>query len=205
MDSDPFRVTQTVYDEIVAHAREGKPEEVCGILRGRDGQAFALVRGRNVAADPVRDYEVDAQTLLRQFDFEEDGDEMVGIYHSHPVSPAYPSASDAWSAYYPDCVYLICSLADEMHAVVRAFRLMPHAVSLSPGALHARLGFDETRPGRFAYYQPTGAPLPPGLPAVISRVPQPFYVVYESAAEWGDMSQVRVVSVSEKQVQITSI
>ena len=28
------QLTRTVYDGIIAHAREGKPEEICGILRG---------------------------------------------------------------------------------------------------------------------------------------------------------------------------
>ena len=113
MDSETLFLTKAVKREIIAHAQEGKPEEVCGILWGRGARACGLVRGRNVAPDPIRDYEIDTQTLLRQFEFEEDGDEMVAIYHSHPVSPAYPSASDAWSAHYPDCAYIICSLKDD--------------------------------------------------------------------------------------------
>ena len=36
---------QAVYDNIVAHAREGKPEEICGIVRGRGLTAYAAVRG----------------------------------------------------------------------------------------------------------------------------------------------------------------
>ena len=68
----------------------------------------------------MENYEVDPQTLLRQFDFEEQGDEMMGIYHSHPVSVAYPSATDAWNAHYPECVYFICSLE---HDTARSARL----------------------------------------------------------------------------------
>ena len=37
--------------EIIAHAREGWPDEVCGILSGKDGAAISLVRARNVAED----------------------------------------------------------------------------------------------------------------------------------------------------------
>lgn len=111
--------------EIIAHAREGWPEEVCGILSGRDGAAISLLRARNVAEDRQINYTVDPQTLLRQFDFEEAGEEMIAIYHSHPSSAAYPSATDARQATYPDAVYLICSLQHPDAPVIRGYRLLP--------------------------------------------------------------------------------
>ena len=45
---------QDIYDAIVAHAREGKPEEVCGLLRGREGQVTGIHRCQNVAANLSR-------------------------------------------------------------------------------------------------------------------------------------------------------
>jgi proteasome lid subunit RPN8/RPN11 len=38
---------------------------------------------------------------------------VVGFYHSHPRSPAEPSATDLSEASYPDHLYLIVSLAAE--------------------------------------------------------------------------------------------
>jgi proteasome lid subunit RPN8/RPN11 len=116
-------ITRPVYEEIVAHARAGYPLEVCGLLSGRRGIADVIWRACNVAANPRLDYEMDPQTLLKQFDFEEQGQEMVAIYHSHPESPAYPSATDALRAYYPDSVYVICSLEDADRPVVAAFHM----------------------------------------------------------------------------------
>jgi proteasome lid subunit RPN8/RPN11 len=60
---------------------------------------------------------------------EEDGEELIGIYHSHTKSEAYPSQTDinlaeAW----PDPLYLICSLADADDPVVRAFEIRDGAV-----------------------------------------------------------------------------
>jgi proteasome lid subunit RPN8/RPN11 len=46
----------------------------------------------------------------------------VGIYHSHPRSPAEPSQTDINLAHYPHWTYLIVSLADE-EPVVRAWRI----------------------------------------------------------------------------------
>jgi hypothetical protein len=193
MTSDSFSLTQAVYDEILAHARAGKPQEVCGILRGRNAHAVQAVRGRNVAPDPVKDYVVDSQTLLRQFDFEEAGDEMVAIYHSHP------------DAHYPDCAYLICSLADDEVPILRGFRLIDHDHSLDVLSLRAELDFFETRPKLFAYYQSQDAPIPPALSAIAAQVAPPFYVVFELPAEKSKNPLSRVVSLSEYKVQIAQI
>jgi len=113
-----------IYAEIISHAREGAPEEVCGILSGRGDTAMALHRARNVAPDRVMDYAVDDRTLLLQFEFEERGEAMVAIYHSHPDSPAFPSATDAHRAFYPESAYIICSLERPERPVLRAFHLV---------------------------------------------------------------------------------
>lgn len=123
---------QPIYDEIIAHAQAGAPEEVCGILSGRAGAATELVRARNEAADPIMDYWVDGQTLLKQFDFEERGEEMIAIYHSHPVDPPYPSATDARNAFYPDAVYLICSLLQPEQPLIRGWRLIQEDLAQRP-------------------------------------------------------------------------
>jgi proteasome lid subunit RPN8/RPN11 len=199
---DTLEVTRTVFDTIIAHAREGKPEEVCGIVRGRAGRAFQLVNGRNVAPDPIQDFMVDPQTLLRQFDFEEEGDSMIAIYHSHPVSPAYPSASDAWSAHYPDAVYIICSLESDDSPVMRAFRMVPFDVDIDVGELGPELDFVETRPGRFGYYQAQSSQLPPSLTSICVHIPMPFYIVYEVPEEPDQKPTVRVVSISEVELKL---
>ncbi|MFZ1404475.1 MAG: M67 family metallopeptidase [Anaerolineae bacterium] len=131
--------------EIIAHARAGWPEEVCGILRGRDGIVTGLLPATNVAADRRFNYTVDPTILLRQFDFEEAGEEMIAIYHSHPSSPAYPSATDARQATYPDAVYLICSLQQAQAPVLRGFRLhtLPYDSAASDFPLHPVRGSDD--------------------------------------------------------------
>lgn len=117
-------VPAVIQAEIIAHAAADWPEEVCGILAGRDGVVTGLLRSVNVAANRRLHYTVDPAVLLRQFEFEEAGEEMIAIYHSHPLSPAYPSATDAAQATYPDAVYLICSLQQMQAPVLRGFRLL---------------------------------------------------------------------------------
>ena len=55
----PVVLPATVYAEIVQHARAGKPEEICGVVRGRGLAAHAAIRGRNIAAERIENYEVD--------------------------------------------------------------------------------------------------------------------------------------------------
>jgi len=115
---------RSIYEEIIAHAHEGYPEEVCGLIAGKDTRATELHRARNIAEDRIMNYVVDPQTLFKQVEFEERGERLAAIYHSHPVSPPYPSATDARQAFYPDVVYIICSLQDKEHPEMRGWRLI---------------------------------------------------------------------------------
>lgn len=195
-----IQLPQAIYEEIIAHARAGKPEEICGVLRGRGLEAYELIRGRNMAEDRVNNYAVDQQTLLLQFKFEETGDEMMGVYHSHPISVAYPSATDAWNAHYPDSIYLICSLEFDDAPVIRAFRMTPHFLDLELEALKPMLPFYETRPHLFAYYQDAAAELPASLTAIAQTATMPFYVVFYEDSDW---SEARVVSLQEYPLAVT--
>ena len=83
------------------------------MIGGRDGEATEVIRVANSAASPLR-YEMDPQG---QYDalkaIEDDGDELLAIYHSHTKSAAYPSQTDVNQAVaWPEQVYLIVSLAD---------------------------------------------------------------------------------------------
>jgi len=194
-------LARTVHDGIIAHAREGKPEEICGILRGRDGRATSLYRARNLAEDRIDNYDVDPQTLLKQFEFEEAGDEMVAIYHSHPVSVAYPSATDAWNAHYPETYYLICSLEFDDAPVLRAFRIEPHWPDEDIDAARSAVPFEEVRPGLFGYYQAAGARIPKELVEFLAGSAPPLYIVF-AVDESGVVEDYRVVGVSEFPVQV---
>ncbi|MEJ5197515.1 MAG: M67 family metallopeptidase [Anaerolineae bacterium] len=124
-----FHLPAELRAEIIAHARAGYPEEVCGILAGKDNVAVALYRGRNISATPRVAYELDPDTLIKQIEFEEAGLALAAIYHSHPAGPETPSAADIARAAYPDSVYLICSLADPARPVLRGFRIIAGRVT----------------------------------------------------------------------------
>jgi proteasome lid subunit RPN8/RPN11 len=108
-------------DEIVAHAREEAPNECCGMIGGSDAIAATLYRSINAEASPLR-YSLDAQDQFRIMqEIERRGEELIGIYHSHTASAAYPSQTDVNLAAYPDAVYVIASLQDGDSPDVRGF------------------------------------------------------------------------------------
>ncbi|MBI3975779.1 MAG: M67 family metallopeptidase [Armatimonadetes bacterium] len=115
--------------EIVAHAREEFPNECCGLLAGREGQVLRVYRGRNADESPYT-YRLDDRQLFQFLkEMDEAGLDIVGIYHSHTASPAAPSRTDIARAFYPEAVYVIISLADREHPVVRGFRIVDGAVA----------------------------------------------------------------------------
>jgi [CysO sulfur-carrier protein]-S-L-cysteine hydrolase len=83
-------VTAEVRAQLVAHAREEAPNEACGIIVFRDGESVRYERGRNTLASPkVYELEVDPDVWF----LEDEGYELA-IFHSHPVTRAYPSPTD---------------------------------------------------------------------------------------------------------------
>jgi [CysO sulfur-carrier protein]-S-L-cysteine hydrolase len=108
-----MRIPRALVDEMFAHAREDLPNECCGMVAGRDGEATEVIRVENAAASPLR-YEMEPQAQYEAWkSIEDDGRELLAIYHSHTKSAAYPSQTDVNQAVaWPDQVYVIVSLAD---------------------------------------------------------------------------------------------
>ena len=118
----PWQVMQ-----IIEHARVARPYEACGILGGRDARVEQVYPLPNAEASgyPVTNrYLAEPQAQLdAMLTIEERGWHVVGIYHSHPDAPAYPSPIDVAMAAYPSAVYIIVSLADDEDPVLGGFRI----------------------------------------------------------------------------------
>jgi [CysO sulfur-carrier protein]-S-L-cysteine hydrolase len=125
------RIDAALLERIVAHARRDFPNECCGMVAVRDGQAVAIHEATNVAASPLR-FEVEGREIIRAQDaFEDDGAELGAIYHSHTRSDPYPSQTDVnFAAGWPGVEWLIVGLrrnSDEV--VVRSYRIDDGRVS----------------------------------------------------------------------------
>ncbi|HMF56312.1 MAG TPA: M67 family metallopeptidase [Pyrinomonadaceae bacterium] len=124
VDFNTIKLLRSHVEEMYAHAREVSPSECCGLVAGKsEGRASSIYRLKNVARDSLIAYEAAPEDLFAaQRLMRERGEQLLGIYHSHPRSadPA-PSETDVRLAYYPSATYFIIGLEGE--AVVRAFRL----------------------------------------------------------------------------------
>ena len=123
-----MRIARSLYDELIAHARADAPNECCGMIASRDGEAVAVHRARNAAASPLR-YEIDGREQLSILDTIEDGGlELGAIYHSHTRSAPEPSQTDVNLAFYPESLYVIVGVKDDVPDV-RAWQIVDGVVS----------------------------------------------------------------------------
>jgi proteasome lid subunit RPN8/RPN11 len=121
-------MSRSHWEALTEHAREEAPNECCGYLKGRGGRVEEIFRAENGRHSPYG-YELDSRSLFAVNDLDDEGFE-VGIYHSHPRSPAEPSQTDINLAHYPHWTYLIVSLdGGEQGAHVRAWRIADGRVS----------------------------------------------------------------------------
>jgi proteasome lid subunit RPN8/RPN11 len=110
----PAAMRAAALDAVVRHARERSPQECCGLLLGRGVEIVEAVRARNIADDPVRRFLIDPRDhIAARRTARRSGVDLIGFYHSHPSSPAEPSATDLEELTYPGHLYLIVSLRAE--------------------------------------------------------------------------------------------
>ncbi|MGO9958810.1 MAG: M67 family metallopeptidase [Solirubrobacteraceae bacterium] len=123
-----MRIAGQLYDEIISHARAEAPNECCGMIASRDGEAVRIYPAVNAAASPLR-YEIDGAEQYRiQMAIDDDGLDLGAIYHSHTRTAPFPSQTDINLAFYPEALYVIVGLAGDAPEV-RAFRIRDQRVS----------------------------------------------------------------------------
>ena len=125
----PLRLTESQYATIVGSCYDGLPDEACGLLVGPlgvDGAPTGVVTlawpCRNADAS-ARTYTVDPRDMLAAGRAaEQRGDEIIGVWHSHTHTDAYPSPTDVAQAPDPGWHYVLVSLRDVI-PVVRSYRI----------------------------------------------------------------------------------
>ncbi len=151
-----LRMTAEQREAMIAHVRAEAPNEGCGMLGGKDGAVLEVLPARNAAASPIRFtiHPEDLLRIVRAVEYEREW-QIVGIFHSHLASAAYPSATDVAEAEfdmgngetverYPGAVHIVISLANPAEPDVRGYtirqgeiaqvplRVMPQEASAGP-------------------------------------------------------------------------
>lgn len=149
---------------MVAHARALAPHECCGLLAGTDRRVSRHYKIKNIVAmegAELANFDEAKFAHLKRLSAEERADiafvmdaremslalkdmrtnriELQVIYHSHPHSPARPSATDIKIATdfdstrevlnLPEPLHLIISLENQTDPVINAFRIVNGTVT----------------------------------------------------------------------------
>ncbi|MFO8061286.1 MAG: M67 family metallopeptidase [Bacillota bacterium] len=109
--------------QMIDHAQAARPYEACGLLGGREGRVTRVYALPNTEESSVR-YLAEPQAQVNaMLEIEEQGDQLIGIYHSHIDAPPYPSPRDVAMAHYPEAVYVIVSLTEGEPPALGGYRI----------------------------------------------------------------------------------
>jgi proteasome lid subunit RPN8/RPN11 len=119
--------------EMVGHCLSGLPDEACGLLVGSYGgeEATHIFLAENAAASALI-YEIDPKEMLGVDRAAQAlGADIMGVFHSHTHTDAYPSPTDVAQALDPGWHYVLVSLRDT-HPVVRSYSIVGGVITEEP-------------------------------------------------------------------------
>lgn len=109
--------------KIIEHSKRELPFEACGILAGKESKVRKIYHMTNTDRSEKK-FMMEPKEQLRVLkDIRNLKLEMVGIYHSHTYTKAYPSVRDIELAFYPEVSYVIVSLKDIENPDIRSFKI----------------------------------------------------------------------------------
>ncbi|MFH1854698.1 MAG: M67 family metallopeptidase [Candidatus Omnitrophota bacterium] len=109
---------------LIEHSKDGFPNEVCGLLAGKNNRVERIYRMRN-ADKSTTSFFMDPQEQLKVMkEMRASGLDFIGVYHSHPETKAYPSAHDVELAFYPEVSYVIVSLKDNDNPDICSYKII---------------------------------------------------------------------------------
>ena len=127
-----LKIPEDMFEQMIEQANEAAPVEACGILAGKESRVEKFYKMTNV--DNSNEHFM--MSPQEQFNVVKDmrsaGLKMLAIYHSHPETPARPSAEDIRLALTPDVKYVILSLAKVGEPDIKAFIIEQNIVTLTP-------------------------------------------------------------------------
>ena len=120
-------MTKSDYEKILAHCKEGLPNESCGLIGGvREGDKKYIRKVyllTNIDASNEHFSMDPREQLAAVKDMRANGLKPLGNWHSHPESPSRPSEEDKRLAYDSSASYLILSLMDRENPVLNSFHI----------------------------------------------------------------------------------
>jgi proteasome lid subunit RPN8/RPN11 len=118
-----LEIPTEIFQQMVAQAGELAPIEACGILAGRNSIVEKYYKMTNVDNSRTHFMMGPKEQFATVKDIRSAGLEMLAIYHSHPETPARPSAEDIKLALTPNVIYVIVSLQNTNGSAIKGFHI----------------------------------------------------------------------------------
>jgi desampylase len=90
-----IEVSSALVHRLLSEARDAHPREACGLLLGSGERVEEVRRCANVHPHPETNFDIDPRALIDAHRAARSGGpEVLGYWHSHPLGPPEPSATD---------------------------------------------------------------------------------------------------------------
>jgi proteasome lid subunit RPN8/RPN11 len=102
-------LSQSIKKTLIQHAENENPNESCAILYGNGDTVSDVFLTKNIEESPVN-FTISNDQLIEGYKIAEERKlQVIGIFHSHPNSEAYPSSTDKKFMHSNPVVWIIYS------------------------------------------------------------------------------------------------
>ena len=124
MTPEPITIPRKITNQLLHQAQVSPDQEICGLIGSRENIPTTCYLIDNIADNPAQRFLLDPkQQIAALSTMREHNEQLFAIYHSHPTTPALPSATDIAMAAYPEALYLIISLNTKGVLELRGFKM----------------------------------------------------------------------------------
>ena len=121
-------IPRIIISKLFEHSLLEDPNECCGLLLGNDEKVIEIRNLNNVHDNPMTRYEIDRKDLMKVQKYCDNNNmEILGVYHSHTHSQAYPSPTDIEIARlikdFFDPYYILISLIEKIRPIIRGYKI----------------------------------------------------------------------------------
>ena len=127
-----LEIPSYIFDDMLEQARTEAPIEACGILAGGNGRVEKFYKMTNVEQRRDHFMMAPAEQFAAVKDIRSASLEVLAVYHSHPETPARPSAEDIRLALTPGTIHVIVSLQDDNGPVMKGFQIEDGSINEVP-------------------------------------------------------------------------
>lgn len=137
-----IHITASLHQQIVAHAEQCYPYEACGLFMGIVNSLYDItltdyVESINRAENPAIAFVIDPLThITLQKAARLKGEQVLGVFHSHPEGEATLSETDKKNAIYSKFLWMIASVHHKKVGAIHGFVAMPEGDGFIPVMLN---------------------------------------------------------------------